>query len=68
MADLTPLAAPTVPLKLKEFSPLKPWKLGWNTTVDGSLESGINSPVEVGSLNPIIYRVLWVRRISEASW
>ena len=30
------------------------------TTVDGSLKSGGNSPVEVGSFSPIIYRVSYI--------
>ena len=32
--------------------------LVWCHTVDGNKKSGINSPVEVGSWNPMIYKVL----------
>ena len=37
--------------------PLRGVSFQWNiATVDGNQKSGINSPVEVGSWNPIIYR------------
>ena len=50
------------------------WNLArivWGDTVDGNQKSGINSPVEVGSWNPLIYTILhhhsWLFGISSTN-